>query len=77
MNNKIVMLMAFVIGLALVTGCATMPPAPAKDLNPMLRSGERVQKTNNFEVIMDSSASMESPHGWVQTCVSDQTPGTA
>ncbi len=43
----------------------------------MLRSGERVQKTINFEVIMDSSASMETPHGWVQVCVSDQTPGTA
>ncbi|HET6489350.1 MAG TPA: peptidoglycan-associated lipoprotein Pal [Syntrophales bacterium] len=77
MNKKIVMLLAVAVGLALVSGCATMPPAPAKDLNPMLRSGERVQKTNNFEVILDSSASMEAPHGWIQTCVSDQTPGTS
>jgi OmpA-OmpF porin, OOP family len=77
MNKKVVMLLALVIGLALISGCATVVRAPAKDLNPMLRSGERVQKTNNFEVIMDSSASMEAPHGWIQTCVSDQTPGTA
>jgi OmpA-OmpF porin, OOP family len=77
MNKKVVMLLGFVIALALVSGCATLPPAPAKDLSPMLRSGERVQKVNNFEVIVDSSASMEAPHGWVQTCVADQTPGTA
>jgi OmpA-OmpF porin, OOP family len=77
MNKNIVMLLAVAVAIALVSGCATMAPAPAKDLNPMLRSGERVQKTNNFEVIMDSSASMEAPHGWVQTCVSDQTPGTS
>jgi OOP family OmpA-OmpF porin len=77
MAKKLCPLMACVMCFAMLAGCATMIPAPAKDLNPLLRSGERVQKTNNFEMILDSSASMESPHGWVQVCVTDQTPGSS
>ncbi len=77
MKRNVVVLMALVISLALVSGCATLSPAPGKDLNPLLRSGERVQKVNNFEVIVDSSASMRTAHSWMQTCVSDQTPLTA
>jgi OOP family OmpA-OmpF porin len=70
--------MALAIALALVSGCATVIPAsPPVDLNPKIRSGALVQKASNFEVIMDSSASMETTQSWVNTCESDQTPLTA
>ncbi|HTZ41379.1 MAG TPA: peptidoglycan-associated lipoprotein Pal [Syntrophales bacterium] len=76
MKRKCLSWLVAFLTLALMTGCATLPPAPAKDLNPMLRSGERVQKVNNFEVIVDSSASMVAPNSWMQTCVADQLPGS-
>ena len=37
------------------TGCATFRPV---DLNPQIRSGQLVQKTDNFVVLFDKSASM-------------------
>jgi outer membrane protein OmpA-like peptidoglycan-associated protein len=37
------------------TGCATFRPV---DLNPQIRSGQLVQKTDNFIVLFDKSASM-------------------
>jgi outer membrane protein OmpA-like peptidoglycan-associated protein len=37
------------------TGCATFKPV---DLNPQIRSGQLVQKTDNFIVLFDKSASM-------------------
>jgi OOP family OmpA-OmpF porin len=47
------------------SGCATtMKPVPAQDLNPKIKSGALVQKTNNFEVILDTSASMDEPYQW-------------
>jgi len=47
------------------SGCATViKPVPAQDLNPKVKSGALVQKTNNFEVIMDTSASMDEPYQW-------------
>jgi OOP family OmpA-OmpF porin len=47
------------------SGCATViKPVPAQDLNPKVKSGALVQKTNNFEVIMDTSASMDEPYKW-------------
>jgi len=53
------------LSLALLGGCASViKPIPAQDLNPKLKSGALVQKTNNFEVIMDTSASMEDPYTW-------------
>jgi OOP family OmpA-OmpF porin len=53
------------MSLALLGGCATViQPIPAQDLNPKLKSGALVQKTNNFEVVMDTSASMEDPFQW-------------
>jgi OOP family OmpA-OmpF porin len=58
-------LLVVVLSLALLGGCATgLKPIPAQDLNPKLKSGALVQKTNNFEVIMDTSASMEDPYTW-------------
>jgi OOP family OmpA-OmpF porin len=53
---------AVLLGLS---GCATtIKPIPAQDLNPKVKSGALVQKTNNFEVIMDTSASMDEPYQW-------------
>ena len=43
----------------LFTGCATFK---AVDLNPQIRSGQLVQKTNNFIVLFDRSASMGDLH---------------
>jgi OOP family OmpA-OmpF porin len=58
-------LMVVVLSLALLGGCASViKPIPAQDLNPKLKSGALVQKTNNFEVIMDTSASMDDPYQW-------------
>jgi outer membrane protein OmpA-like peptidoglycan-associated protein len=42
------------------TGCATFK---AVDLNPKINSGQLVQKTNNFVVLFDKSASMNDQHG--------------
>ena len=44
----------------LFTGCATFK---AVDLNPKINSGQLVQKTNNFVVLFDKSASMNDQHG--------------
>jgi OOP family OmpA-OmpF porin len=58
-------LLVVVLSLALLGGCASViQPIPAQDLNPKLKSGALVQKTNNFEVIMDTSASMDDPYQW-------------
>jgi OmpA-OmpF porin, OOP family len=65
MVRNMIKLLVVVLSLALLGGCATViKPIPAQDLNPKLKSGALVQKTNNFEVIMDSSASMEDPYTW-------------
>jgi OOP family OmpA-OmpF porin len=53
------------VALVGLSGCATViKPVPAQDLSPKLKSGALVQKTNNFQVIMDTSASMEEPYQW-------------
>jgi OOP family OmpA-OmpF porin len=60
MTKRFLMLLAVVLSLAMVAGCATViKPTPAQDLNPKVRSGALVQKTNNFEMILDTSASMD------------------
>jgi OOP family OmpA-OmpF porin len=46
-------------------GCASViKPIPAQDLNPKVKSGALVQKTDNFQVVMDTSASMDEPFTW-------------
>ena len=78
MARKLFPLMACVMCLALLAGCAAiMIPTPAQDLNPRVKSGALIQKTNNFEVILDTSASMMSAYSWVEVSKSDQTPGSS
>ena len=43
----------------LFTGCATFRPI---DLNPQMKSGQLVQKTDNFIVLFDKSRSMGELH---------------
>ncbi len=65
MRRNVLSLLVAVMCLVMLTGCATtIKPIPAQDLNPKVKSGALVQKTNNFEVIMDTSASMEEPYKW-------------
>ena len=65
MRRNVLSLLVAVMCLAMMAGCATViKPIPAQDLNPKVKSGALVQKTNNFEVIMDTSASMEEPYQW-------------
>jgi OOP family OmpA-OmpF porin len=46
-------------------GCASViKPIPAQDLNPKVKSGALVQKTDNFQVVLDTSASMDEPFTW-------------
>jgi OOP family OmpA-OmpF porin len=78
MARKSFPLLACVLCFALLAGCASVIPAsPPEDLNPKVRSGALVQKTNNFQMILDTSASMDAAHTWINVCKSDQTPGTA
>ncbi len=65
MRRKYLSLLVAAMCLFMVAGCATtMKPVPAQDLSPKLKSGALVQKTNNFEVILDTSASMDDPYSW-------------
>jgi OOP family OmpA-OmpF porin len=66
MVRNMIKLLIVVLSLALLGGCApTLKAIPAQDLNPKLKSGALVQKTNNFEMILDTSASMDEPHSWM------------
>ena len=53
-------LMFLLMFCLLFAGCASFKPV---DLNPQIRSGQLVQKTDNFVVIFDKSASMGELHG--------------
>jgi OmpA-OmpF porin, OOP family len=64
MVRNMIKLLVVVLSLALLGGCAGMQPIPAQDLNPKLKSGALVQKTNNFQMILDTSASMDEPIEW-------------
>ncbi len=65
MRSKWLILIIAAVALVGLSGCATViKPVPAQDLNPKVRSGALVQKTSNFEVIMDTSASMDEPYQW-------------
>ena len=66
MVRNMIKLLVVVLSLALLGGCASgFKPIPAQDLNPKLKSGALVQKTNNFEMILDTSASMDEAHTWM------------
>ena len=66
MRRNVLILLVAVMCLAMMAGCAsTLKPIPAQDLNPKLQSGALVQKTNNFEIILDTSASMDEAHSWM------------
>jgi outer membrane protein OmpA-like peptidoglycan-associated protein len=54
---KLIFLLMFTI---LFAGCATFRPV---DLNPQIKSGQLVQKTDNVIVLFDKSASMGELHG--------------
>ena len=63
--KRVFTLLAVVLSLAMMAGCATVTkPVTAQDLNPKVKSGALVQKTNNFEVVLDTSASMDDPYTW-------------
>ncbi len=65
MARNLIKVLVVIMSLALLGGCASViKPIPAQDLNPKLKSGALVQKTNNFEVIMDTSASMDETYQW-------------
>jgi outer membrane protein OmpA-like peptidoglycan-associated protein len=53
----VIFLLLFVVWF---TGCATFKTV---DLNPRINSGQLVQKTDNFVVLFDKSASMNDTHG--------------
>ena len=66
MRSKWLLLTIAAVALVGLSGCATtLRPIPAQDLNPKLQSGALVQKTNNFEMILDTSASMDEGHSWM------------
>jgi OOP family OmpA-OmpF porin len=65
MVRNMIKLLVVVLSLALLGGCAGFKAIPAQDLNPKLKSGALVQKTNNFQMILDTSASMDETHTWL------------
>ncbi|HET6490752.1 MAG TPA: hypothetical protein VFG28_13445, partial [Syntrophales bacterium] len=66
MRSKWLLLIIVAVALVGLSGCATtLKPIPAQDISPKLKSGALVQKTNNFEMILDTSASMDEPHTWM------------
>jgi OOP family OmpA-OmpF porin len=61
MNKSYLKVILFLGAVLLLVGCATPKAVStfnAQDLNPMLRSGNFVQKVDNFVVILDKSGSM-------------------
>ena len=65
MRSKWLLMIVAAVVLVGLSGCATViKPVPAQDLSPKLKSGALVQKTNNFEVILDTSTSMDEPYKW-------------
>jgi OOP family OmpA-OmpF porin len=65
MREKWLMILIVLFVFLGLGGCATViKPVPAQDLNAKLKSGALVQKTDNFEMIMDTSASMNDPYQW-------------
>lgn len=62
MSKSILKVVLWILVIAFFTGCAVQKPMLAPftplNLNPKMKSGEYVQKVDNFLVILDSSGSM-------------------
>ena len=50
----------FLVGCAAQEVKAPEPPCKAVDLNPLLRSGEYLQRVQNFLVVLDASGTMKA-----------------
>ncbi len=73
MRQKWLWLVFAVIALFMLGGCASnIKNIPAQDINAKLTSGQLVQKTNNFEMILDTSASMDEMIQWKHPSYSDR-----
>jgi len=60
----------------LLVGCATQKASPivkAGDLSMKLKSGQYIQKANNFDIIFDKTGSMGSDYGGVQKFVIEKS----
>lgn len=65
MRGKWIVLTVAAVILLGLSGCATViKPVSAQDLNAKVKTGALVEKANNFEVIMDTSASMDDSYQW-------------
>lgn len=61
--RRIFWFFALVASCILFSGCAAKMAYTPVDLNPKIKSGEFVQKTDNFSVLYDTSASMAARQG--------------
>ncbi len=52
-------LVALAVLVFMFTGCATVSTFKPVDLNPKMKAGDLVQKTDNLAVLLDKSASMD------------------
>ena len=61
MNKSYLKVFLFVAGALLLVSCAAPQAVPTftpQNLNPMIQSGDYVQKVDNFVVIVDKSGTM-------------------
>jgi OOP family OmpA-OmpF porin len=78
MRNKWFVLAVAALVLLGLGGCATViKPVPAQDLNPKVKSGALVQKADNFQVVLDTSASMDEPFTWAHYAYTSPMKTTA
>ncbi len=61
--RRILWFFALVAACILFSGCAAKKAYTPVDLNPKIKSGQLVQKTDNFSVLYDTSASMSERQG--------------
>ena len=70
-------LLAFSLLASMVLmGCATQTASPfikARDLNMKMKSGQYIQKVNNFEIIFDKTGSMGSDYAGVQKFIIEKS----
>ena len=74
-KNIFKILFPFLVFMLLV-GCATQKASPvvkAGDLSMKLKSGQYIQKANNFDIIFDKTGSMGSDYGGVQKFVIEKS----